>query len=428
MAEKLEDVVKQAVASNPSILALSAHRYAQDNQLCEAVGGYLPKVDLFAAWGRDRNTNFFTRLENPSGGDLTLTTSEAAFSIRQMLFDGFAVRGEVEADSARVKSSSYMVQAKLEDVILQVSAAYIDTLMLRSMFEQAKENLISHQSLVDQLNSRTTDGMPSGDLQFAKSRLAVAQTIVLDLQRDIRNSQANYMRVVGSKPGVLFRPDAPDNKLPTSEDAAVAVALNHNPRIFMGNAEIQAARADKRASKANYYPKIDLEIYGSNNNNVDGYNQHTNSLGAILVMKYNLFRGGKDIALERKASWEIVEKQEMLNENMRDIEQTMRHTWSSFVNYRGQLGYLKESADAIQQTRDAYYKQLMMGASGRSMLDLLDADTELYLAKSRYIRAQYQDLLSRFMILHGMGKIREYFGVQLPSSAAYKPKKWINGF
>lgn len=426
MAEKLEEVVKQATKTNPAILVQTARRYAQDNQLSEAVAGYLPRIDFAAAYGRDHNANYFTRLENPTNGDLTLTKSEAGFSIRQMIFDGFAVKGEVEANSARVKSSSYQVLAKLDEVIIQVTAAYIDTIMLRSIFMHAKENLISHQALVDQINSDEISNVQKGDLGLAKSRLSLAQTILLDLQKDIRDSQANYIRVVGAKPGVMFRPDAPEKKLPNSEDAAVAVALNNNPQIFMANAEINAARADKRASKANYFPKFDLEIAGTNNNNVDGYNQHTNSLSAMLQMTYNVFRGGKDVAAERKSAWAIEEKKQLLNENMRDIEQSMRHVWSAFTNYKGQLMYLKDRVDSMQQTRDAYYKEFTDG--NRRILDLLDAEDELYIAKSNYVTAQYKELLSRFMILHGMGKIREYFNIQPPKSVAYSPKKWLDGY
>jgi adhesin transport system outer membrane protein len=426
MAETLEEVVKKVATNNPAVLTQTARKYAQESQIRESRSGYFPQVDLFASYGRDKNNNFFTRLENPRGGSLTLTKSEAKFTVTQMLFDGFAVKGEVEADTARGQSYNCNINAKLEEVILQVTAAYIDTIMLRSIYIHAKENLINHQNMVDSLAKDEIKGIHGGDLGLAKSRLSLSQTYLLDLQRAIRDSQADYMRVVGSKPGTLFRPDSPDRKIPNSEDAAVAVALHNNPLVHVADAEIRAARADKRAAKANYFPKLDLEISGSNNKNVDGYNQHTNSLSAMLQMKYNIFRGGKDVAKENKSAWAIEEKKGLLNENKRLVEQNMRHAWSGYVNYKGQLMYLKDRVDNMQKTRETYSKAFINGE--RPILDVLDADDELYRAKAAYVVAQYKELLSRFMILEGMGKLREYFNVRAPSSASAKPLNWMEGY
>lgn len=426
LADKLEDVVKTAVASNPTVLMQSAHKYAQANQVREATSGYLPRIDFLAAYGRDYNKNFFTRLENPVGGDLTLTKSEAILSIKQMLFDGFAVRSEVEADSARDKSSGYHVLAKLDQVILEVTAAYIDTIMLRSIYMHAKDNVAYHQQIFDDINEKQVDHIRSGDLDFARGRLSVAQTILLDLQRDIRDSQSDYVKVVGKKPGVMYRPEAPEKTIPNSEEAVVSVAMNNNPIVFIANAEIQAARAEKRGAKSHYFPKLNLELAGSSNNNVDGYNQNTNNLSAMLYLTYNVFHGGKDTAHERKAAWVLEERKESLNETLRLVEQDARHIWSAFINYKGQLQHLKQRIDAMQATRDTYFKEF--GNGDRELIDILDAETELFYAKSNYVSAQYKELFSRFMMLKSMGKVRDYFGVQPPASVTFAKCNWMDGY
>ncbi len=425
-AEKLEDVVRQVACNNPEILMRSAIKYANTNQLRDSVGGYLPSIDFAAAYGRDHNKNFFTRLENPTNGNLTLTRSEAGFSIKQMLFDGFGVRSSVEADSARVKASSLEVLAKLDDVIVEVTAAYIDTIMLRSIYMHAKENVANHQKMLDILTSDQAPDLKKGDIDLARSRLSQAQSWMLNIQRDIRDSQAEYIKVVGAKPGVMFRPDAPDKLLPTSEESAVAVAVNNNPLVAIANTEIQQARAEKRGARANYFPKLDLELYGMTGQNVDGYNQHINSLGAMLLLKYNIFRGGKDVAQEKKAGWMVEEKKYSLSENIRLIERNMRKTWSAYVNYKGQLSYLKERVETLQKTRDSYYGEFM--DSKRDIFEVMDAEGELYNAKANYVAAQYKELLSRFIILKEMGKIREYFRVTAPVSAQYHPNRWVDGY
>lgn len=425
-AEKLEDVVKETVPTNPEILRHSAQRFASNSNLRESISGYFPSVDLSASFGRDHNENYFSRLSEPVNGDLTLTRREAGMSIKQMLFDGFAVRSTVEADTARVQSATFNVLATLEDVILDLSGSYIDNIMLRSVFMHAKDNMLYLQDLVDQMVRDNISNIKDGDLDLAKSRLSRAHTSMLDVQRQVRDVQADYIKVVGKKPGVMYRPESPENMLPTGEEAAVAVALNNHPRVYQANAEIRAARADKCYAKSNYFPRLELEIAGTSNKNVDGYNQSTNSLSAMLQMRYNLFRGGADVAKEQKAGWMIEASKETLSETMRLVEQHMRHTWSGYVNYKGKLVFLKDRVDTLQKTRDVYYKEYADGK--RDILDLLDAADELYLAKVEFLRAQYKELLSRFMILHGMGKIHAYFKVSTPAAQPCAPSKWFAGY
>lgn len=427
-AEKLEDVVRETVRCNPEVLMSTANKYAHANAVRESTSGYLPKIDIYASYGRDHNKNFFTRLEDPDppgDGALTLTKREAIMTIRQMLFDGFAVRSEVEASSARDKSSGQMVLAKLDEVILHVAAAYIDTIMLRAIYTQAKDSVAYHQRIVDDMIANKITNVGKGDLDYAKNRLSYTQTVLLDIQKNIRDAQADYIKVVGKKPGMMYRPESPDSQIPNSDEAAVAAALCHNPLIAAAKSEVQAARADKRGAKAPYFPTLDLELAGSNNKNVDGYNQHINSLSAMLLLKYNLFNGGKDIAHERKTAWELEQKKEMLNEVMREVERTTRQAWSSLTNYRGQLQYLKQRVDSGQLTREAYYKEFTGGS--RDILEMLRTEDELFGAKASYINAQYKELFSRFILMKNMGKLRQYFNIAAPAAVTTQGSFFMTG-
>lgn len=427
-AEKLEDVVRQAARCNPEVLMSSANKYARANAIRESTAGYLPKIDIYASYGRDHNKNFFTRLEDPAppgDGALTLTKREAIMTIRQMLFDGFKVRSEVESNSAKDKSSGHLVLAKLDEVILQVTAAYIDTLMLRMIYSYAKDNVAFHQKIVDDISQHKIDSVSKGDLDYAKNRLSLAQAVLLDIQKDIRDAQADYIKVVGRKPGMMYRPESPDSEIPNADDSAVSAALCHNPLIAAAKAEVQALRAEKRGAKAPYFPTLDLELSGSSNKNVDGYNQDTNSLSAMLILKYNLFNGGKDIANERKIAWELESKKELLNETMREVEQSTRHACSSLASYKGQMIYLKQRVEATQQTHEAYYKEFTRGS--RDVFELLRAEDELFTAKASYANAQYKELFSRFMLLKNMGKIRQYFNIPVPTSVTFQGSFFMTG-
>lgn len=195
--------------------------------------------------------------------------------------------------------------------------------------------------------------------------------------------------------------------------------------IAVAKSAIAAARAEKRGAKAPYFPTLDLELSGSNNKNVDGYNQTTNSLSAMLLLKYNLFNGGKDIANERKIAWELEEKKERYLETMREVEQQTRHVWSAFTNFRNQLTYLKQRVETMQKTHEAYYKEFSAG--NRDVYEMLKTEEEVFNAKAGYVYAQYKELYTRFMLLQSMGKLRDFFHVRPPASVNFQTGTFMTG-
>ena len=78
----------------------------------------------------------------------------------------------------------------------------------------------------------------------------------------------------------------------------------------------------------------------------------------------------------------------------------------------------------MQQTiLNAYQKQFNIGQ--RTLLDLLDSANEMFISKSSYTDAKYNELFSQFRILTSKGALNNYLGVTLPDEVTpldTKPK------
>ena len=160
-AQTLPQAMQQALDVHPEIQAGVNSRLAADYQLKAAKGGYLPRVDLAAGYGREGTDSVTTR----SGGNNhweTLNRSESSLRLSQMVFDGFATSSEVGRQQATVNARAYSLLDASERTGLTVAQVYLDVLTRREFVRLAEENLKSHERIFDQIKLRTSRGVGSG--------------------------------------------------------------------------------------------------------------------------------------------------------------------------------------------------------------------------------------------------------------------------
>lgn len=86
-AQTLPQAMQQALDVHPEIQAGVNSRIAADYQLRAAQGGYLPRVDLNAGYGREGTDNSTTRAANGPNGNHwdTLNRGESSLRLQQMI-------------------------------------------------------------------------------------------------------------------------------------------------------------------------------------------------------------------------------------------------------------------------------------------------------------------------------------------------------
>ena len=99
-AHTIQEAVSLAIETGPDMARQSNRAMRVRQELRESYGGYLPSVDLSGGYGRERSNNATTRgitiIGANNTGSRTLDRTELSVSARQMLFDGFAVKNDVE--------------------------------------------------------------------------------------------------------------------------------------------------------------------------------------------------------------------------------------------------------------------------------------------------------------------------------------------
>jgi outer membrane protein, adhesin transport system len=402
VATTIEDSIQAALKTNPEVGVVAADREAIEQELRQARAEYLPSVDLRGAAGPEYTDNPVTRNDDDDHGSKTLLRLESQLTLTQMLFDGFATQSEVQRQIARIDSASYRVQEAAEFIGLDAVEAHLDVLRNQALVELARENLEQHQGILGQVRQLERQGAGSiGDVRQAESRLAEAQNSLAVALGNLRDAEAFYLAVVGIAPVDLEEGAAPVVAVPESPDAAASLASVSSPTVQIADADVEVAEAELRGARAGYYPNLDLELGAAAGNDIDGIEGNEVRAQALVVLRYNLFRGGADIAREREAFLRIKEARENLRVAQRDAEREARVAYNALLTARARLEALHLGVEAQRATRDVYAQQFDLGQRG--LLDLLDAENELFIDRTNVVTATFTEMFAVYRVLAVIG-------------------------
>lgn len=410
-AVTLQEAVERTLASNPDVQVDVKQRLARNYELEQAKGGYYPTLDLVAGAGRERSLNATT-------GETwkTLTRREAGLIANQLLFDGMYTSSEVDRQTARVNAQAHRVKGVSQNVAADAVEAYIEVLRRESLVTLADENLKVHERIFDQIKVRTESGVGNrADLAQISARVALARSNTVVEETNLRDAETNYSRVVGEAPMELQPVPSMKDLMPASREEAVEKALANNAILQSAAADIEAAQAQREASKSTYYPHVDLELSRTWNEDVQGYEGDEDYMAAMVNMRWNLYNGGRDQARERETAERVNEAKEIRNRAYRQVEESIRLAWAAYQASENQVEYLKLRADESLNTRDAYAKQFRLGQ--RSLLDLLNTENELFDARRNQSNNHYDGLLAQYRLLRGMSVLTDVLGITLADEA-----------
>jgi adhesin transport system outer membrane protein len=415
-AESLTEAVQSTVSNHPEVGVVSSSRKAIDQELEQANALFRPSIDFRGDAGFGWSHRWRNGTANIDDGDVR-PNAAAQLSLQQMLFDGYDASSEVDRQQNRVRSSANRVRETGELVGLDATEAYLNVLRSRQLLEIAETNLKEHRNLQSDINRRTRGGAGNrADVEQAKARVAQAEAARTQNEGNLRDAEARYNSVVGKFPGDLSRPQAPMTYMPTTEEAAVQVALTDSPTIDVREADIDVSSAELKQTAATFYPRVDLEGTASHQTDLGGVRTSKNEANLGVVMRWNLYRGGADTAREEEFRWRQAEAQSQLDVSRREVEERMRRAWAAREAARARAEQFAQQVKANEQVLSAYKKQF--DAGDRTLLDVLDAQNELFVSKSNMLSAYYTALFGDYQVLAERGALLNSLSVTLPETAS----------
>jgi adhesin transport system outer membrane protein len=426
-AGSLKDAVATTIARHPTLQRDLALSRAAEKGIDQANANFLPTIDLDSEAGYEWTNSPSTRSRATKGPNDSSSVSRLRqdnnLTFRQMAFDGFLASNTVASARATYQGSKDAVALTGEVLGVRVVQLYIDVLRNQEFVAYAESNVRELRGITDQIRRLAAAGRgTSADVNQAESRLALGRSTLEQRRGELRAAVARYVEFVGEEPRDLVNPGVPIWRRPDSEDAAVAQAIARNPSIQVTTASYEAKKADARAANAPFYPRIDAELLGSTGSNLDGAKGRDSDFIARMRLRYNAFNGFGDVARKGRANEEATAAQQDDSEQRRQTREDVRVAYRALATAEERIVPLRQHTDSSEQVLKGYRSQFELGR--RSLLDLLDAQNELFQSQLARTDGEYRVVLAHYELIYTMGGLLETIGV--PVAAASRPKTGTN--
>nr|ALV86452.1 membrane protein [uncultured bacterium 18] len=422
-AEAMRGAAQKAIAANPEV-AQRLNALRASNAAVDGVrGGLLPRVDLEAGVGRtsDRITT-----RNPEGE--SLSRGGVALSVNQLLWDANLIRSDIERAGHEQRARWFEFLDVTEGTALEAVRAHHDVMRQRVLVALAEDNYVQHKYANTQIESRVRAGVGRGvDLEQAKARLALAESNLTTETANLHDVTARYARVVGELPPQRIGKAAPSGAgLPASAGEAGTLAVQTSPAISAAIENLRAARATTKGREGQMWqPRVEARLRSGTGRNFDGVPDQKRDTSAEVVLNWNLYNGGSDQARVRQAVDTVNQASDIRDKTCRDTRQQAAIALNDTLKYLQTLESLDRNVLAIEKARDAYRQQFDIGQ--RSLLDLLNAENELFTARRAYANAESDLLVAQARTLAFSQRLTSQLGLTRMDAGGLEAKDYAAG-
>ncbi|MEP1441914.1 MAG: TolC family outer membrane protein [Hyphomicrobiales bacterium] len=422
----LKEAIGIALESNPTILSAGENKEAVEFELRQARGLYLPTIDLEGSTGFQRlNTPGRRSLGSSLGqaGD-TLLPNDVNLVVRQTIFDGGDRRSQVERQAARVDGASFRVAERSEAIALSVAQQYIEILLQQQIIEASRQNISILNRILGDINRAVAGGSGTrADTTQGRERLLAARANLKQAQQGHVEARARFKQLVGVHFSSPARLGSIRRFIPASLSEAVRRAKKQNSRISAVAADIDSADAEVNGTRSVFLPRIEAEVRGAFGDDTGGSEGFTRDLQGRLVARWNLYRGGRDVARRQELIRRADEQRTNLLSAHREVEESVRLAWNSREKQTELHAVRRKQAAANAQIVSSYRSQFQVGE--RSLLDLLNAQNTRFNSEILTKTTKYASIYGGFQVLGAMGGLVDALSLSpIGQSEAYARKEF----
>ncbi len=411
-AASLSETVATALGFRPDLQRQDAVVKAARAAIDVALADYLPQIHLQLDSGWQYTESPTTRAgDGPAA--VNQWHNEASLDGRQLIFDGFGTPYRVDAARARLAQNQSQRRELAEQIAIEAVQAYLDVQRNQAFVAIASTNLEVHRRLLRQVRVQAAAGqVTDADVSQAVAREALAEATLAERLGGLAIAVATFVERVGAAPDALQEQEAPQRLRPASEADAIATALAGHPALATGRAAVAVSDAEVGVAGATYWPQLEATARGGAFNDIDGVEGSGATVETGVELSWNLYNGGGDQAAIDQARSQLAASGYDLDEQARRIREEVSVAYRTLVAAEAVLPPLNDHAKAARQVFAGYRQQFDIGR--RSLLDLLDAQGELFNAQLRASDARFRLVLAHYQLLFAMGGLTPALGVTPP--------------
>ncbi|WP_285163966.1 TolC family outer membrane protein [Shewanella goraebulensis] len=408
-AMTLEQSVAEAINHHPRLQQKYASFEAAVRYKKAAVGDYLPQVKLYGGVGYEE-----VRYNSGQRVDTDLNRTELGVKVSQLLFDGFRTTSEIDRLEFEQEAERFGLISEAENLSLDVATVYLNLMLSNRVVGLAERNIAEHEDILKDIILRQAKGLSSeSDVAQVKARVATSQSGYLAARNEQMDLQARYYDLVGQLPTELHDAKPDFNYVPTSLKQALEQAVKNHPEIDAAINDTQAASSQYEREKSDYWPKLSIELQANKNDNIGGIEGPDEDARAMLMLSYDLYNGGSTNDRAEAAAWQVQQAKSIRQQTEKQVIEGTRLAWNAYEFVGQQRKFYQVNVDQAVQAEQGYQRQFELGR--RSLLDVLDAKVEVYLARKNYLSAYYNYHIASYRLINATGQLIESFRVDTPT-------------
>ena len=398
-AEDLLQVYRQSMESDPALKAAAASRQASQEAKPQARALLLPSVGVTASRG---STFGVVGVSTGSDGG---NTHSYAIGLTQPVYNR-ASQVQQRLAEETIKQADTDFNNAQNDLILRVAQGYFGVLAAidNLTFATAEKNAFARQ--LEQANRRFEVGLATiTDVYDAQARFDGAVSSEIDAINKLADARELLRQLTGQDYAQLnLLSERMPLALPNPKDPEqwVRMALDNNLTLRSAGFGVEQARENIQLQKAGHYPSLDLN---ANRADVDTAFTRTISSQVNLQLTIPLYSGGAVSSRSRQAAYNYEASRQNLENLQRDAVRTVRNA------YRGQETSISQ-IKALDQTRVSTRSALEATQAGyevgtRTIVDVLNAERNVYLAEREYAAARYSYIANFLVLKQAAGQLSE---------------------
>ncbi len=420
MIDPLRQALAAAYVYNPRLKAEREAVSVADEQVAVAVSGFRPSAGATYEKGRQRTATNSARWFYDD-------TETKELVVSQPLFNGGTSFAEYKAAKARVKQSRARLLSVEQQVLLDTVTAYADVLAAQSALELNRNNVGVLGKQLDATQARFNVGeLTRTDVSQANARRSRAQADLRQAEANLKAAQARYGQVVGAGPSTLVAPgDLPS--VPESLEAAIDTAVNGNPDLQEARYAEKAAGHDVYARGGDILPDVSLQgsMSRTKGSRFLGGTSQFDADAVTVNVNIPLYQSGAEYARLRAAKNSEQAAKYSTRETSDNVVQAVT---TAYENYQASLSVIESTEASVKASEVALTGVRQENEFGvRTILDVLDAEQELFTNQVALVNAQRDRIVRAFTLLAATGQLTAqnlHLPVEIYDPAKHYGRTW----
>jgi outer membrane protein len=403
-ADDLLSVYALALQSDPEYQAAIAAHQAALEVAPQSRAALLPSIGISGLASRDR-------YDPRSGGDTSYATNQTySVTLRQAIYDRTSMVQLKQADSSIAQADAQLTAAQ-QDLLLRVATRYFLVLGAQDNLTFVQSDKIAIGRTLEQAQKRFEVGLAAiTDTLDAQARYDIVVSDEINAEKLLDDAREALRELTGELPVApeILQADIPMlNPEPADQDEWVTAAIDQNPLLLAAIAATEVAKQEIQVQKSGHYPSLDMTAdYSYRDTQFGGFSSLERNDSAVgLELTLPLYQGGLITSLTRQSRYAYTQAQDEQEKQRRSTERQARDTYRGVISGISKVEALQNAVVSNEKAVESAEAGFQVGT--RSIVDVLDAQRELLLARRDYARSRYDYLLDTLRLKQAAGILSE---------------------